>query len=58
MESEERHFGRIAYEAYSHSTGGKSAITGDELPVFDETPERVQNAWMAAAKAILETFNA
>ena len=30
MEDEDTYFGRVAYEAYCESTGGKSAISGQE----------------------------
>lgn len=48
------HLAKIAYDAYCRRTGGKSAVTGDFLPAFDETPELVQSAWYAAAEAIYE----
>jgi hypothetical protein len=49
---ETRRLGRIAYEACCESTGWKSAVTGQDLPPFYETPEAVQVAWMAAAHAL------
>jgi len=45
---------KIGYEAYCKSTGGKSAITGDKLPAFENTPKTVQMAWAAAAYSIAE----
>jgi len=46
---------RKAYEAYCGSTNWKSAITGDDLPLFDNCPKTVKNAWIAVAeKMILE----
>ena len=52
MESEEHYLGRIAYEAYCESTGWKSAITGADLPAFQDTPQSVQTGWIAAAQAV------
>lgn len=43
---------RVGYEAYRVRSGGKSVITGGTLPVFDDTPEAVQNAWESAAAMI------
>jgi hypothetical protein len=45
-------FGEIAYNAYCETTGWKSAITGEDLPPFNETPEAVQTGWIAAAIAV------
>lgn len=47
---------RAAYEAYSASVGGRSAVTGAELPSWDglleqETGPAVRAGWRAAAKA-------
>ncbi len=44
--------GRIAYEAYCDSTEWKSAITGQPLPIFEQSPEPVRRAWIAAAAAV------
>ena len=52
MESEESYLGRLAYEAYCGTTGWKSAVTGEDLPAFYETPKAVQNGWVAAAQAV------
>ncbi len=45
---------RVAYGAYCESVGGK-AFNGDTLPEFSQTPERIQNAWVAVVKAINKT---
>lgn len=45
-------YGRCAYEAYSVSAGGKSLVTGDPLPAWDELPAPVRAAWIAAALAV------
>jgi hypothetical protein len=48
---------RTAYEAYSVTSGGKSLMTGERLPPFDElTPEAV-GAWQAAADAVIATHD-
>lgn len=44
--------GQIAYEAYIESTGGKSLITGDTLPPYEQLNTDVQKAWEYAADAI------
>jgi len=40
---------QVGYESYADYTGGKSAVTGDTLPTWDELPGGVKNAWFAAA---------
>jgi hypothetical protein len=40
---------RIAYEAFS-ALASKSSE--DPLPLFDELPEAIQAAWIAAAEAV------
>lgn len=44
--------GRIAYEAYSKHSGGKSLISGVPLPFWPEVPGSVRAAWDAAALAV------
>jgi hypothetical protein len=43
---------RIAYEAYCAQPAGKFLMAGDILLPFDELPEAIQAAWVAAADAI------
>ena len=52
MKDEIKEFAKIGYDAYCVQTGGVSAVTGDKLPAFEDTPEAVQLAWYAAAQAI------
>ena len=42
---------RIAYAAYRHSAGGKSA-TGQPLPDWEMLSPAIQEAWHAAALAL------
>lgn len=44
--------GRAAYEAYCQSVGGKSPITGDDLPEYKELPLPVRTGWIAAGRAV------
>jgi len=47
--------GKVAYEAYVDSVGGKS-VSGDELPSWEEQHSdkpQVAAAWEAAAQAVL-----
>ena len=41
------------YEGYCNATGNKSAVTGDELPAWDDLPGGVINAWYSAADAMI-----
>lgn len=44
---------RKAYEAYCGSTGWKSAVTGADLPPFDNCPKAVKDGWVAVAKEMI-----
>lgn len=43
--------GQIAYAAYAESTGGKT-YDGRPMPLWDELPQRIRDAWTAAAEAV------
>ena len=44
--------GRIGYEAYAKSTGGKT-YDGRDMPKWDDLPDRIKDAWDAVARAYL-----
>lgn len=43
---------KIAYDAYVKKAGGVSLITGDKLPEFEALKSEIQEAWVAAARAV------
>jgi hypothetical protein len=43
---------RVAYEAYADATGGRSAVTGAELPSWGDQSQQIRAAWVAAAVAV------
>lgn len=43
---------KIAYEAYRKESRGRSLVSGDILPAFDELSEAIKDAWWAAADAL------
>jgi uncharacterized protein YegP (UPF0339 family) len=43
----------LGYEAYAKSTGNKT-FRGDEMPNFDDLSPETINAWIAAAKEIVD----
>ncbi len=45
-------FGKIAYDAYSQASGGKSLITAQTLPDWDDLPRAIRAAWQEAARAV------
>ncbi len=47
-------YGRIAYEAYSQAAGGRSLVTSQTLPEWDDLPLTIRAAWREAAKAVHE----
>jgi hypothetical protein len=50
----EKSFGNIAYDAYCDHTGGKSLISGAELPLWRELDHGIKEAWDVAAVAARE----
>ncbi len=48
--------GRIGYEGYCATTNNRSLVSGAPLPPWGGLPENIQNAWNAAAKAILSSI--
>jgi hypothetical protein len=50
--------GSVAYEAYRESAGGRSLVSGDPLPQFDELPAQIRAAWDAAAQAVKLRYGA
>lgn len=46
--------GQVAYEAYCDSTGWKSAVSGAQLPAWDDQADKIKAAWEAAGDAIAE----
>jgi len=47
-------WGKIAYEAYCLSSDGRSLVSGQPLPSWDDQDTRIQEAWNAAAQAVRE----
>lgn len=43
---------KVAYEAYCRSTGGRSAVTGEPLPAWEDVTREVRDAWDAASQAV------
>lgn len=54
MELTENHlaWGRVAYNGYIKQSGGKSLVTGDQLPAFEKLSGAIQDAWAAAVIAV------
>lgn len=42
--------GQVGYQAYAQSTGGKT-FDGRDMPRWEQLPERIQQAWIAATQA-------
>lgn len=58
MSEEIKTYGQIAYEAYRAESDGKSLVSGQPLPAWDEQDERIAEAWMAAGRAVDEQVRA
>lgn len=44
--------GKIAYDAYREKAGGRSLVTDDVLPFWEDLTPAVRDAWDAAAEAV------
>lgn len=44
---------QVGYEAYSAHTGGKSLVSGQDLPAYAELTPGIQEAWQAAGTAVI-----
>ena len=47
---------RVGYESYAAHTGNRSAVTGQDLPTWEQLPGSVVNAWFAAAEGIINSL--
>lgn len=45
--------GQVAYESYRHKASGISLVTAETLPSWDVLNYDIQEAWTAAANAVL-----
>ena len=43
---------KVGYESYCNHTGWKSAVTGCDLPKWEDLPGGVVNAWFSAAEGM------
>lgn len=57
MEIHWRNLAQAGYEAYAANTGNKN-FRGEEMPAFNDLPEAIINAWIAATRHICELFGA
>lgn len=48
-------YGRMGYEEYAVSTGGKT-YDGRDMPKWDALPERIRTAWCAAVSKVLDAY--
>ena len=53
MNSEQR--AKVAYNAYCNRVNWKS-FKGDDLPKFENLPEHIRDAWMAAGDAVASYY--
>ena len=48
--------GEIAYIGYCKQTNWKSLVSGADLPQWGALKKEIQDAWEAAAKAVLDNY--
>ncbi len=53
---EPRSPGQIAYDGYFKKCGGRSLISGAELPAWEAQSEAIREAWEAAAQALSDFY--
>ena len=46
--------GKESYDAYCLDVGGKSAVTGEAPPDWENLPPEIQRAWVASANAVVD----
>ena len=51
--SEVRPLGQVAYEGYRQRCDGRSLVSGEALPAWDDLPPVIAEAWEAAAEAVV-----
>ena len=49
--------GQVAFEAYVAFSNGKSLVSGDDIPGWDALSGIIQQAWEAAAFAVMTEVN-
>lgn len=49
--SDDDDLGRTAYDEYLTVSRGRSLVTGDPLPTWDDQAESIRHAWRRAARA-------
>lgn len=47
-------YGKIAYDAYCGCSHGKSLVSGETLPPWEELSREIRRAWEWAADAVLD----
>lgn len=45
--------GQLAYEGYCKSSRGKSLISGEPLPTWDQVKPEIREAWELAAQEVI-----
>lgn len=53
----EKSYGQIAYEAYFSCAGGKSLVSGQSLPSWEQQKDEIKNCWEEAAGAVIEQLD-
>ena len=54
MSEEIRELGEVAYAGYFKASGGKSLISGADLPAWDEQAPEIRQAWNLGAMAVVD----
>ena len=53
----EKTLGQTAYEGYCEKTDNKSLVSGAQLPYWEDLSVEIQNAWEAAAIAVVDFYD-
>lgn len=50
-------YAEMAYNTYRRTSNGKSLVTGQLIPVWENLPITIRDAWFAAIEAVIESYN-
>lgn len=51
--SEASSLGQVAYEAYLEASGGRSLVSGTQLPTWERQAEVIRKAWEHVADTVI-----
>jgi hypothetical protein len=53
MQDDDLKWGKLAYDAYAAAAGGRSLVTGDDLPPWINLSDQLKTCWITAARTVV-----